>query len=134
MIGLVIITHAELGEELVAALQFILGHRDEVETVSVVHSADSAAITSELKAAIKRADQGQGVLVLTDMFGGTPNNISLALMQDEKVEVVTGVNLPMVIRASTERRNEGISLADLARSVCQTGREAISVASELLEP
>lgn len=131
---MVIITHADLGKELSAALQFILGHQDQIETVSVVQSADSAGITAELKAAIKRADQGRGVLVLTDMFGGTPNNISLALMQDPKVEVVTGVNLPMVIRAATARRDQDTSLADLAHSVCQTGREAISVASELLEP
>lgn len=133
MIGLVLITHGKLGHELASAIQFILGHPEPLQAVSVVQSADSAAITAELKAAIAKSDEGQGVLILTDMFGGTPNNISLAFMQNDKVEVVTGVNLPMVIRATAGRQDQNLSLADLARQVCQTGQEAISVASELLE-
>jgi PTS system mannose-specific IIA component len=130
LIGLVVITHARLGRELVNAAEFILGKIEQVETVSVESNLEVDQLRRSLTTALAMVEKGEGVLVLTDMFGGTPNNISLAFLAEGKVEVVTGVNLPMIIKAATSR--QGKSLADLARKVCDTGRGAISVAGEIL--
>lgn len=130
MIGLVIITHARLGRELVNAAEFILGRIDQVETVAVENAQDPDRLINALKTAINRVDDGDGVLVLTDMFGGTPNNISLALFEEGRVDVATGVNLPMVIKAATSR--DGKTLAELGRMVVEAGQGSISVAGEIL--
>ncbi|CAO0824274.1 mannose PTS system EIIA component [Desulfarculales bacterium] len=130
MVGLVVITHAHLGRELVNAAEFILGKIEQVETASVESNLEGDQLRRSLASALSKVDRNQGVLVLTDMFGGTPNNISLAFLAEGKVEVVTGVNLPMIIKAATSRK--GRSLADLARLVCDAGRGAISVAGEIL--
>lgn len=130
MTGLVVITHSRLGRELVNAAEFILGRIEQIETVSVENNLDADALRRTLTTAMNKVDKGQGILILTDMFGGTPNNISLAFLQEGKVEVATGVNLPMLIKAATSR--QGKTLAELARLSCQAGREAISVAGEIL--
>jgi PTS system mannose-specific IIA component len=130
VIGLVVITHSRLGRELVNAAEFILGHIEQIETVSVENNLDADVLRRALTAAMGKVDKGKGVLILTDMFGGTPNNISLAFLAEGKVEVVTGVNLPMIIKAATSR--QGKNLAELARVTCLAGREAISVAGEIL--
>jgi PTS system mannose-specific IIA component len=118
-----------LGRELVNAAEFILGRIEQIETVSVENNLDADALRRTLTTAMNKVDKGQGILILTDMFGGTPNNISLAFLQEGKVEVATGVNLPMLIKAATSR--QGKTLAELARLSCQAGREAISVAGEI---
>ncbi|MEW5913127.1 MAG: PTS sugar transporter subunit IIA [Thermodesulfobacteriota bacterium] len=130
MIGLVLITHARLALELVNAAEFILGRIEQVATVAVDANPEAGQLRSKLEAALAQVDQGQGVLILTDMFGGSPNNIALAFLEEGKAEVVTGVNLPMLIKAATSRQDT--DLATLARTVCQAGRESISVAGELL--
>lgn len=130
MIGLVLITHARLALELVNAAEFILGRIEQVATVAVDANPEAGQLRSKLEAALAQVDQGQGVLILTDMFGGSPNNIALAFLEEGKAEVVTGVNLPMLIKAATGRQDT--DLATLARTVCQAGRESISVAGELL--
>ncbi|MCF8041271.1 MAG: PTS sugar transporter subunit IIA [Desulfarculaceae bacterium] len=130
MIGLVIITHARLGRELVSAAEFILGKVEQAATVSVDSNTAAESLHTRLEAAIAKVDSNQGVLILTDMFGGSPNNISLAFLEEGRHEVVTGVNLPMLIKAATSR--EGTSLDKLAHTVCEAGRDSISVASELL--
>ena len=130
MIGLVIITHARLGRELVSAAEFILGKVEQVATVSVDSNTAADSLHTRLEAAIAKVDSNQGVLILTDMFGGSPNNISLAFLEEGRHEVVTGVNLPMLIKAATSR--EKTSLGQLAHTVCEAGRDSISVASELL--
>lgn len=130
MTGLVVITHSRLGRELVNAAEFILGKIEQVETVSVETNLDADVLRKQLTSAMSKVDKGGGVLILTDMFGGTPNNISLAFLVEGKVEVVTGVNLPMLIKAATSR--QGKNLAELARVVCDAGRGAISVAGEIL--
>jgi mannose PTS system EIIA component len=130
LIGLLVITHSHLGRELVNAAEFILGAIEQVETVSVENNLDVDALRRALTTGMGKVDKGQGVLILTDMFGGTPNNISLAFLQEGKVEVATGVNLPMLIKAATSR--QGKTLAELARVTCEAGREAISVAGEIL--
>ena len=130
MIGLVIITHARLARELLNAAEFILGKVEQAATVTVDSSLEAEKLHGRLEAAIAKVDSGDGVLVLTDMFGGSPNNISLTFLEENQLEVVTGVNLPMLIKAATGRRET--TLAQLAHKVCEAGRDAISAAGELL--
>ncbi|BEQ15093.1 PTS sugar transporter subunit IIA [Desulfoferula mesophila] len=130
MIGLVIITHARLGRELLSAAEFILGKVEQSASVSVESNTAADSLHARLEEAIAKVDSGQGVLILTDMFGGSPNNISLAFLEEGRREVVTGVNLPMLIKAATSR--EGTDLGRLAHTVCEAGRDSISAASELL--
>ena len=130
MIGILVITHGELGRELIKAAEFIMGRREQITSLSVVSQTQPDQLSRQIKEAIQQVGGPEGVLVLTDMFGGTPNNISLTLWEEGKVEVATGVNLPMVIKALTSR--EKLSLVELASQVCSAGREAISVAGELL--
>jgi PTS system mannose-specific IIA component len=130
MIGLLVITHGELGGELIKAAEFIMGRRDQVTSLSVMSQTKPEQLSRQIEKAIDLVGGHEGVLVLTDMFGGTPNNISLTLWEEGKVEIATGVNLPMVIKALSSREN--LSLTELASQVCAAGREAISVAGELL--
>ncbi|ADK85330.1 PTS system fructose subfamily IIA component [Desulfarculus baarsii DSM 2075] len=130
MIGIIVITHARLGRELVNAAEFILGKIERIETISLEPQSKTDFLSAQLEAAQAKVDGGDGVLILTDMFGGTPNNISLAYFDEGKVDVVTGVNLPMVIKAATSR--QGKALAELSRAVRQAGHDSISAASELL--
>lgn len=127
---MVLITHGRLGRELINAAEFILGKIEQVECISIEPNLDPDRLRSALSQALQRADNKAGVLVMTDMFGGTPNNISLAFLEEGKVEVVTGVNLPMVIKAATARKDK--SLAELASLVGASGRDSISVAGEIL--
>lgn len=124
------ITHAKLGRELVNAAEFILGKIDNLETIAVEGTPEAEHLKRQLAASLERLDQGQGVLILTDMFGGTPNNISLAFLNPGRVEVVTGINLPMLIKAATARKKNDIS--SLGEIVGEAGRGAISVASAIL--
>ncbi len=130
MIGLLVITHGELGRELIQAAEFILGRREQITSLAVVSQTKPDELSRQVKDAIRQVGGPQGTLVLTDMFGGTPNNISLTLWEEGKVEIATGVNLPMVIKALTTR--DKLTLTELASQVCSAGREAISVAGELL--
>ena len=130
MIGLLVITHGDLGGELVKAAEFIMGNREKITSLSVMSQTNPDQLSRQIKQAIDTVGGPEGVLVLTDMFGGTPNNISLTMLEEGKVEVVTGVNLPMVIKALSSR--DKLSLTELASQVCSAGREAISVAGELL--
>lgn len=130
MIGLLVITHGELGGELIKAAEFIMGSKEQVTSLSVMSQTEPDQLSREIKKAIGQVGGPEGVLVLTDMFGGTPNNISLTLWEEGKVEIVTGVNLPMVIKTLSSR--EKLTLTELASQVCAAGREAISVAGELL--
>lgn len=130
MTGIIIITHGRLARELLGAAEFILGKIEQVECISVGPELEPRRLRDNLAGAIGRMDQGQGVLILTDMFGGTPNNISLAFLSEGKVEVVTGVNLPMLIKAATSRQNQ--PLGELASLVREAGKGSISVAGEIL--
>ncbi len=129
-IGVVIITHYKLGEQMLQALRAILPKAPDFYAVSV--SPDQSV--DEMRAAIAdklaKADSGQGVLILTDMFGGTPSNIALSFLSELNVEVVTGINLPMLIKLATMRDER--TLEDLASFIKDYGRRNISVASELV--
>ena len=131
MIGLLIISHCDIGKELLNAAKLILGRVDAVDTVSINQTSESEDVLATISKKIKTLDQGQGVLVLTDMFGGTPSNLSLSFLAEEKVEVLSGVNLPMVVAMAEGR--DGLSLSELGEKALNAGRKSISQASKLLK-
>ena len=129
-IGVVIVTHYRLGEEFLQALRLIVPDPPEFRAVAVEPDQSADDMRAAIDAALGAADQGQGVLVLTDMFGGTPSNISLSFLDHRQVEVVTGLNLPMLIKLASLREEK--SLEDLAIFIKDYGRRNISVAREIL--
>jgi PTS system mannose-specific IIA component len=132
MVGLLIITHCRLGEELLGAAEFILGSIEAADYVLMDTSKDSDTLRDFIAKKIQSLDREKGVLVLTDMFGGTPSNLALSFLQQDEVEVVTGVNLPMVIAVAQNREKNNLAqIADIAKSA---GCRSISLASELLKP
>ena len=133
MIGIVVVTHGQLARELVAACEMITGEDiPNVTSVSIGwHDAPEDARRA-IVAAVDRVSGEAGTVVLTDMFGGTPSNLALSLLKEDRVEVVTGVNLPMLIRLVSIRAEEEVTLAEAARSALYQGKENIYLASELL--
>ncbi len=129
-VGVVVVTHYRLGEEFLQALRLIVPDSPDFQTVAIEPDQPVSAMYESISKALKEADQGEGVLVLTDMFGGTPSNISLSFLHEHRVEVVTGVNLPMLIKLATLRDEK--SVEDLARFIRDYGKRNISVASDLL--
>ena len=130
MVGLVVATHGRLAEELLRTAEGIVGRLEQCEAVAVGADTSMDDARARLAEAVKRVDAGQGVLVLTDMFGGTPANLALTFL-DEKVEVVTGVNLPMVMKLGTARA-ESLTVRAAAELVAAYGQKNITLASELL--
>jgi PTS system mannose-specific IIA component len=128
----VIVTHGHLAGELLAAAEMIIGPISYITAVSIGWHDDVDAARDEVQRAITRVSQGAGVLLLTDMFGGTPTNIASMFLDEGKVEVVTGVNLPMVIKLASQTGNE--SLTEVAQRVCDLGKQGIYMAGELLNP
>jgi PTS system mannose-specific IIA component len=130
MIGVLITTHGNLGSELIKAAELIRGSLKGIIPISVDQTKGVEDLKKEISTAIKKLDQGQGVLILTDLFGGTPSNISLSFMREGKVEVITGVNLPMLLKLPDIR--EGMSLKEFAQNIKDYGIKNISLASEIL--
>jgi mannose PTS system EIIA component len=130
MIGILITTHGELGMELIKAAELIKGEMKGILHISVDQTKGLEDIKKEISAAIKKLDQGKGVLILTDLFGGTPSNVSLSFMKEGKVEVVTGVNLPMILKVNDVR--EKMQLGEFAHFIKDYGIKNIYVASEIL--
>jgi mannose PTS system EIIA component len=130
MIGVLITTHGNLGTELIKAAELIRGSLKGIVHVSVDQTKGVEDLKKEISTGIKKLDQGQGVLILTDLFGGTPSNISLSFLKEGKVEVITGVNLPMLLKLPDIR--EGASLKEFAQYIKDYGIKNISVASEIL--
>ncbi len=128
-VGIVVFTHADYGKALMDSAEGILGAQKAYEVLSVDSGVEVEALLAGLRAAVERLDTGSGVVIFTDMFGGTPSNLSISLLGSLKVEVITGVNLPMLLRAFN-RRNE--SLMELAREVREAGIQGIVVAGEIL--
>jgi mannose PTS system EIIA component len=128
----VIVTHGHLAGELLSAAEMIIGPISFITAVSIGWHDDVDAARDEVQRAITRVSQGAGVLLLTDMFGGTPTNIASMFLDDGNVEVVTGVNLPMVIKLASQSGE--FSLIETARRVCDLGRQGIYHASDLLAP
>jgi PTS system mannose-specific IIA component len=130
MIGIVIVTHGGLAGEFRAALEHVVGPQSHLETVSIGPEDDMELRRSDILAAVRRAECGGGVVILTDMFGGTPSNLAISVMDEAKVEVIAGVNLPMLIKLASVRSDVALPKAvDLAK---ESGRKYISVASQVL--
>ena len=130
MIGVLITTHGNLGSELIKAAELIRGALKGIVHVSVDQAKGVEDLKKEISTAIKKLDQGSGVLILTDLFGGTPSNLSLSFLKEGKVEVITGVNLPMLLKLPDIR--EGMSLKEFAQYIKDYGIKNISLASEIL--
>ncbi len=131
MVGIVLVTHPHLGEEFIRSAELICGKLPRLATVSIDTRKGVEELRQEIAEAIRSVDAGKGVLILTDMFGGTPSNMSLAFLSEGQVEVVTGLNLPMLIKISNCR--EGMSLPELAKMVKEAGQRNINLASEILK-
>ncbi len=131
MIGVVIVTHSALADEFLLATQQIVGTVEGIEPISIDPSDAIEDVEARIKKGIKKVDMGKGVLILTDMFGGTPSNISLSFQQKGKVEIVTGINLPMLIKLSTLREEK--TLDELASFIKSYGQKNIHLASEILD-
>ena len=125
-----IVTHGHLAGELLAAAEMIVGPISHIAAVSIGWHDDVDAAQDEVRRAITRVSQGRGVLLLTDMFGGTPTNIASMFLEEGLVEVITGTNLPMVIKLATASAED--SLAEIARKICDQGRQGIYLAGALL--
>jgi mannose PTS system EIIA component len=128
----VIVTHGHLAGELLAAAEMIVGPISHIAAVSIGWHDDVDAARDEVQRAITRVSQGRGVLLLTDMFGGTPTNIASMFLEEGSVEVITGTNLPMVIKLATASAED--SMAEVARKICDQGRQGIYLAGALLAP
>ncbi len=130
MIGIILVTHGRLAEEFVAAMQHVVGRQDAVRTVCIGPNDDMEARRAEIADAIDEVDGGQGAIILTDLFGGTPSNLAISLMDKGRVEVIAGINLPMLIRLAKAR---GCMTLDKAVAAARdAGRNYITVASEFL--
>lgn len=130
MIGLVLVTHGRLAAEFIAAMEHVVGPQKQVEAICIGPDDDMEARRAEIEQAAARVNTGQGVILLTDMFGGTPSNLAISLMGNGNVEVIAGINLPMLIRLASVRGQMDISKA--VEAAQEAGRKYISVASAIL--
>lgn len=130
MIGLVLVTHGQLAREFRAAMEHVVGPQEAVEAISIGPDDDMEQRRQDILTAVKKVDNGAGVVLLTDMFGGTPSNLAISVMDQARVEVVAGVNLPMLIKLATLR--ESSDLESAITEAQDAGRKYISVASEVL--
>jgi mannose PTS system EIIA component len=130
MIGGIIVSHGRLGEELLNALTIILGEAPNIEAISIGWYDDVEDSKRKIGASLKKVDQKSGVVIFTDMFGGTPSNLSFTFQKDGHIEIITGVNLPMLIKFCSLQRSN--SLKDVARKVVEQGKKNIHLASALL--
>ena len=132
MIGIVIVTHKQLGDALIDAAEFILGARpDGVVSVSININENADKLREKISEGIKNVNMKEGVLILTDMFGGTPSNLSYSFLEEGRTEVISGVNLPILIKAVNTRKDMDIS--KLAQCVETYGKKSISLASSILK-
>ncbi len=130
MIGLVLVTHGRLAVEFRAALEHVVGHQQQVETVSIGPDDDIERRRQDIIDAVATVDTGDGVIVLTDMFGGTPSNLAISVMEAGRVEVIAGVNLPMLIKLASVRGEKSLAVA--IEDAQDAGRKYINVASQVL--
>ena len=130
MIGLVLVTHGRLAEEFVAAMEHVVGPQDQVRAISIGPDDDMEKRRKDILDAVAAVDSGSGAIVLTDMFGGTPSNLAISIMDKAKVEVIAGVNLPMLIKLASVRVSAGLDEAVIAAQ--DSGRKYINIASTLL--
>lgn len=130
MIGLVLVTHGLLAKEFVVAMEHVVGPQDAIRPICIGPEDDMDLRRQDIADAIAAVDGGKGVIVLTDLFGGTPSNLAISLMKPGKIEVIAGINLPMLIRLEGARRT--MAVKDAVAAAREAGRKYISVASEVL--
>ena len=130
MIGLVLVTHGQLASEFIRAMEHVVGPQAQIEAICIGPEDDMEARRNDIAEALGRVDDGSGVIILTDLFGGTPSNLAISLMKSDQIEVIAGVNLPMLIRLEGARKTMDVKAAVAAAR--EAGRKYISVASEIL--
>ena len=130
MIGLILVTHGRLAEEFIAVMEHVVGPQKQIAAVCIAPNDDMETKRKEILEKIKDVDSGKGVLLLTDMFGGTPSNLAISITQDKKIECLAGLNLPMLIKLASVRQTE--TLQQLALSGQEAGRKYNHAASALL--
>ena len=130
MIGLVLVTHGRLAAEFVTAMEHVVGPQEAIEAICIDAEDDMEARRDDIAHAVARVDDGDGVIILTDLFGGTPSNLAISLMSAGRIEVIAGINLPMLIRLAGARHTMKVKAAVAAAR--EAGRKYISVASEIL--
>jgi mannose PTS system EIIA component len=130
MIGMVLVTHGNLAQEFISALEHVVGPQPRVQAVCIGPDDDMEKRREDILRSVAAVDEGDGVVLLTDMFGGTPSNLAISIMDNAKVEVIAGVNLPMLIKLASVRQNETLHRAVAAAQ--EAGRKYINVASALL--
>ncbi len=130
MIGIVIVTHGRLAAEFIAALEHVVGPQRDIAAICIGPDDDMEQRRQDILQSVKAVDTGDGVVLLTDMFGGTPSNLAISVMDRPKIEVIAGINLPMLIKLASLRSTE--TLSDAVRGAQEAGRKYINVASQLL--
>ena len=130
MIGIVVVSHGKLAKELMSATQHVVGEQPAFRAISIEPDDDMEARRAQIRDTAKACDTGKGVIILTDMFGGTPSNLAISVMKGDQIEVIAGVNLPMLIKLSEVR--DSLTLQEAAQAASEAGRKYISIASELL--
>ena len=130
MIGLVLVTHGNLAKELISAMQHVVGKQEQVEAVCIGPEDDMEMRRSEILKKVEQVDKGNGAIVLTDMFGGTPSNLAISIMDRAKVEIIAGINLPMLIKLASLRKEK--NLKETVEGAQEAGKKYINIASQLL--
>lgn len=130
MLGLVLVTHGNLANEFVAAMQHVVGKQEQIDTVCIGPDDNMETRREEILRKVEQVDSGSGTLVLTDLFGGTPSNLAISIMDKAKVEILAGVNLPMLIKIASLRKEK--NLKDTALGAQEAGKKYINIASQLL--
>lgn len=132
MIGLVVVSHGNLAAEMVAAMEHVVGPQEAVATIGMAPQDDIEAVRRAIIDAVERVDGGDGAVLLTDMFGGTPSNLAMSLLDTHHVDVIAGVNLPVLVKLAEIRAS--LSLAEAVSQAAEAGKHYIRVASQLLSP
>lgn len=130
LLGMILVTHGRLAEEMVTAMEHVVGPQRAIATISIGPNDNMEMRRDEIAQAIRNVDGGRGVIMLTDLFGGTPSNLAISLLEQGKTEVIAGVNLPMLIRLESARKTMDLRAAVIAAK--EAGQKYISVASEML--
>ncbi len=130
MIGMVLVTHGDLAKELVSAMEHVVGPQEQVQAVCIGPEDDMEQRRQDILDSVAEVDAGDGTVILTDMFGGTPSNLAISIMDKTNIEVIAGVNLPMLVKLATVRATEPLSNAVV--NAQEAGRKYINVASKLL--
>ncbi len=130
MIGLVLVTHGSLAKEFLSVVEYIVGPQKQAETVCFLPNDDMKARRMEILDKVRQVNSGDGVLILTDMFGGTPSNLSISMLEKENTEVIAGLNLPMLVKLASLRQNA--TLKEAAAGAQDAGKKYINIASKIL--